>query len=1075
MAGETSVAMTVGADRTYTGTYQANDNVTFVVTFKKAIVSGYTISFVKDAGEGRMEVLDSNSETVEDGSSVSAGEVMTVRVFPANGYVPEYVKVNGTSIKVSKVVFSNPIRYEGQFTMKAENAVINYAFKKADPKPVKVKMTIQAEGGKFVVLNEGLNIEETEDQINIKDVPVGTKLQFKLVPNEGYALKMLTYGFPPLDITSKAVDQKTVEYVLDLPGSTYMFTAEFAKKDELVTVNYMTPENGIFTIEKNGGSTNVPSGSNVTKGSTLTLTAVANEGYELDKVMAGETSVAMTAGADRTYMGSYKAEADVTFVATFKEAASPEPDAFKITHNVIGNGTLEFTDSEGEKIEDLNNVPANTEVSIDAIPKNALKDRLKSLKLTMGGEVTNFKVEDWDFSFTITADAHVEAVFEDVVTVKYSAPSNGTFSVKNGEANVESGYLVTKGSTLTLTAVANEGYELDKVMAGETSVAMTAGADRTYTGTYQANASVTFVVTFKKTEQPQEKVTVTYKNGSDAVVTGSTVDKGSTLSLTAVADEGYELDKVMAGEISVAMTAGADRTYTGTYQADANVTFVVTFKEKVIETVTINYAAPDHGAFTVKNGEADVANGSTVEKGSTLSLTAVANEGYKLDKVMVGQTEVTMTLGSDRTYTGTYKADADVTFVATFKAHSSQMFTVTIKESDNGVITLKKKGGEDIASGAQVEEGMVVSVVSTPNEGYILKELKANEEDILASKEFVVSANTEVSAVFSRGYKITLKECENGKVVILNKGIDPNAVPKQTILFVRAIPDAGYRLKTLHIGQLSSAKEIYSFYVSKSLEIYAEFEQGEPAAPEDGFLLEPEIEGQGAIAIEVDGEEYNRFPVLDLDEDKSCAIRVTPAAGWKLAELTANGVDVLEVKTFKVKLGENKIFAKFIPGEGTKYTVTIAPTENGTIALKDRTGKDIASGSQVFAGTELVVVDTPADKYKLDKLMVGEEDITRTKKFVVNADVTVRAVFVNDGASETVAAFGLRVYPNPASDYVLVQGEALANVQLISLDGRVVFATLADAEGFVRIDLASIANGTYVLVVNDKATKLVVK
>uniref|UniRef100_UPI00055C2829 InlB B-repeat-containing protein n=1 Tax=Porphyromonas crevioricanis TaxID=393921 RepID=UPI00055C2829 len=61
------------------------------------------------------------------------------------------------------------------------------------------------------------------------------------------------------------------------------------------------------------------------------------------------------------------------------------------------------------------------------------------------------------------------------------------------------------------------------------------------------------------------------KNGSDAVVTGSTVDKGSTLSLTAVADEGYELDKVMAGETSVAMTVGADRTYTGTYQANDNV------------------------------------------------------------------------------------------------------------------------------------------------------------------------------------------------------------------------------------------------------------------------------------------------------------------------------------------------------------------------------------------------------------------------------------------------------------------------------------------------------------------------
>ncbi|SKA01953.1 Por secretion system C-terminal sorting domain-containing protein, partial [Porphyromonas crevioricanis] len=385
-----------------------------------------------------------------------------------------------------------------------------------------------------------------------------------------------------------------------------------------------------------------------------------------------------------------------------------------------------------------------------------------------------------------------------------------------------------------------------------------------------------------------------------------------TLTLTAVANEGYELDKVMAGETSVAMTAGADRTYTGTYQANASVTFVVTFKktEQPQEKVTVTYAAPQNGQFSVKNGSDAVVTGSTVDKGSTLSLTAVADEGYELDKVMAGETSVAMTVGADRTYTGTYQANDNVIFTVSFKP-IQKMYTVTVKATENGTIVLKNSEGQEVVSGSKVEEGSMITVVATPNEGFELKELKANDTDIFVAKTFKVEKDTEVTALFSQ------------KVI--------------------------------------------------------------------------------------------------------------------------------------------------------KYTVVVAPTENGSVSLKDMQGNPVASASQVVAGTELEVVVTPSKGFKLESLLAGKENITETKKFVVNSNVTVVARFVLDDSVEAVASESVRVYPNPATDYVLVEANADAQIRLLSMNGRTLISARTSAEGFARIDLSSIAAGTYLLTIDGAVRKLIVK
>ncbi|SJZ80388.1 hypothetical protein SAMN02745203_00899, partial [Porphyromonas crevioricanis] len=138
------------------------------------------------------------------------------------------------------------------------------------------------------------------------------------------------------------------------------------------------------------------------------------------------------------------------------------------------------------------------------------------------------------------------------------------------------------------------------------------------------------------------------------IQSGDNVAEGTGLVLIAKPDHGYTLEYVKVNGISIVMDpiAGTNQLEgSATVSAATNITYA--FKEAAVEQVEVSFDAPANGTFSVKKGETYIETGSTVETGSELTLIAVANEGYELDKVMAGETSVAMTAGADRTYTGT--------------------------------------------------------------------------------------------------------------------------------------------------------------------------------------------------------------------------------------------------------------------------------------------------------------------------------------------------------------------------------------------------------------------------------------
>ena len=260
--------------------------------------------------------------------------------------------------------------------------------------------------------------------------------------------------------------------------------------------------------------------------------------------------------------------------------------------------------------------------------------------------------------------------------ITYAQPSNGVLTVKNGANTIASQSSVEIGTQLTIVTTANQGYELEALMINNKKVNPTFDpALRTYKANFTAEKATTISATFKR---KIEKVTITYKpatngnlvvkQGANTLASGSSVEKGTQLTIVATANQGYELEALMINNKKVENPTfdPALRSYKANFTAEKATTISATFKRK-IEKVTITYKPAINGSLVVKQGANTLASGTSVEKGTQLTVVATANQGYELKngKVLLGDKELALTR-EGQVYTGTFVVEASVEISAEF-------------------------------------------------------------------------------------------------------------------------------------------------------------------------------------------------------------------------------------------------------------------------------------------------------------------------------------------------------------------------------------------------------------------------
>ncbi|MGP1460151.1 MAG: BspA family leucine-rich repeat surface protein [Bacteroides sp.] len=566
-------------------------------------------------------------------------------------------------------------------------------------------------------------------------------------------------------------------------------------------VKIVSPDRYRITLEKEGEGTLELEGHQeatsveVEKWTELTVMAAADEskGYELTALTAGDIDLLKQEN-------KFEVTGAVTVKATFTLKT------FAVETTKEGEGTVTIAGADN-----LAAVPYGTELTV-----TATADESKGYELTAltAGDIDLLRQEN---KFVVKGAVTVKATFTlKTFAVETTKEGEGTITI----AGADNLAAVPYGTELTVTATADEskGYELTALMAGDIDLLKQENK-------FVVKGAVTVKATFTKktfavetTKEGEGTITIA---GADNL---AAVPYGTELTVTATADEskGYELTALMAGDIDLLKQENK-------FVVKGAVTVKATFTKK---TFAVETTKEGEGTITIAGAD----NLAAVPYGTELTVTATADEskGYELTALMAGDIDL---LKQENKFV----VKGAVTVKATF---TQKTFAVETTKEGEGTISIA--GADNLAA---VPYGTELTVTATSAEGYELKELKANDVDIKATKTFTVTAATTVTAVFEKKqggetptpqpdpkpttFAVTLAKPEHGKIAI--EGYTEEAlktVVKDTELTVTATHDDGYELKELKANNVD-IKVTKKFTVTAATTVTAVFEKKQGGKDKD--------------------------------------------------------------------------------------------------------------------------------------------------------------------------------------------------------------------------------------------------
>ena len=295
--------------------------------------------------------------------------------------------------------------------------------------------------------------------------------------------------------------------------------------------------------------------------------------------------------------------------------------------------------------------------------------------------------------------------------------------------------------------------------------------------------------------------TFTLKNGSQYVISGSSVIEGTVLTVEATPAQGYKLDSI---KVNGARISGLS------FTVDSNSTVEAYFSKMKY---MVTYTQPANGTLTVKNGLQIIHSGDSVEYGTSLTIEATPAQGYKLDSIKVNGARV-----SGLNFTVNSNSTVEAFF-------SKVKHIITYNQSVGGTLTVKD-GTQTIVSGGSVEYGTVLTVEATAAEHYKFDSILVNGARI-SGLSFTITDNTNIEVFFGKqSYTVTYNSNMYSGKIEVTRGSEivasGSSVEYGTQLMVRAIPNHGFEVKSLTINDQAIVND-FVFSISESVEIKAVF------------------------------------------------------------------------------------------------------------------------------------------------------------------------------------------------------------------------------------------------------------
>ena len=974
-----------------------------------------------EAGENGTVVgrYGDNQYTMASGRSCAQGTPLKFTASPAAGYQVKSWTVNGTALNANSLpagyTLSGNSLSIASFNVTSDTGnngdYGTSLLVRVDFASSSNQITFGADnaGGALTAVNNNGATPEPA-LLSGQSVALGATVTFTAAPETGksvdhWTLDGKTYTWPGTGETYRGTTLKLENIsashrvlVSFADGTSYTVSAAVCGEDGLAQPTLAT-----ITARNTETGAAVSLGGGIAGGTSLTFTATLNSPStntvkEWQYLAASGAWVAAAGSGGQTSFTFYNLGSDLSVRAVITNAQS-----FGLTYKILLNGAV-CTDASIASLAAASNGAA---VAAGRQPAYIPVD----FTLTLSDD---YRVVEWSNNVTanaennrtasiasLTADTAVAVTIAEKPKVTVQASDHGAVSASGtrmGKAvSVAGGGAghVEKDSSVTVTAVPDTGWYVESVAVNGAAV-FTADAG-TYdpdavTCTAAAAADLAVSVTCARkpvvTFSGDADVTVSASQGGKALTSGGFVEKYSDpIVFTAEPNTGYACGSwSVNGGSAFVLTAGADDDVTAyTFPAAGSTVtgdIAVSVASSEIPTYAVSYRVVDTGnvsdggdgyngtltlasarktldAYDVagETADSDTAPTETLYRGSTVTLTAAANEGYRVKGWLLDDEEYVKD--------GAPFKDSVLTLSALSEPHSVQVEfekrtdRTTVAAGTGGRIVSAVVAGTPVdPAGFKLSNGAAVAVTAEASTGYepagwtVNGAVQPGETGaVFTYTSGSDSVGADIVALFRQAeYGLSYAD-GTGTISVTGYAEKPATARGGTALTLAAAPDPGYEFAGWTIrdehGTVVASSDENSYVwtvpnglaaepVSKRYTIAASYSRG-------GYAVSYAVAGGSGAVSSTSGETG-----ASVIGGTLVTFTAAPDVNWRVKSWTVDGVAQPGRET-QLTLSITKATNVRVEFERGRYLVTF--DEKAVRAVSG--GTQLSSGAAVAAGADV--------------------------------------------------------------------------------------------------------------------------
>ena len=676
----------------------------------------YTLT-IKSTGNGEAS-YDGNAIRGKSSTfTVTYGSSATVSFKPDTGYRIKSVKLN--DIDVTANVTNNQytiISISGDTSVEVEFEAIPYT------------LTIKSTG----------NGEASYDGNAIRGksstftVSYGSSATVSFKSDTGYRIKSVKLS--DIDVTANVTNN---QYTISSISGDTSVEVEFEAIPYTLTIK--STGNGEASYDGNairGKSSTFT----VTYGSSAALSFTPDTGCRIKSVKLNNTDVTENVTNNQYAISSISG--DVSVEVVFEEIP---PTIYTLNIVASGNGSVSY---EGTVIRNQSrdfSVTEGNSIVLSFTPDSGYR----VAKVKMNGDDVTGQLSEGKLSIkSVASDTNIEVAFEAIPITTYTL----TISVKGcGEASYNgstirdnsSSFTINEGAYATITFTPDTGYRIKCVKLDSKDVTASVTNNQYSINGITADTSVEVefeIITYTFTIKSMGSGCAIYNNEEIRdKTTAFTVNYGSSATVSFTPDAGYRIKSVKVGNTDV--TANVANNHYTVRNISYNIALEVEFEAIPPTIYALNIIV--QGSGSVRYDDSVIRNQSrqfSITEGDALTLTLVPDNGYRVEMVKLNGNDVTGELSNNQLTMNSVSSDMSVE--VTFGEIPPTTYSLTIKSTGEGSVTYEDTNIRNGSKEFSLVEGAYATITFTPDEGYRMKSLSVNGEDMIsfvANNQYVVS------------------------------------------------------------------------------------------------------------------------------------------------------------------------------------------------------------------------------------------------------------------------------------------------------------------------------------------------